>query len=154
MVLKDTAGEIPRCLVFVKSRDRGLERWRKSWTAQQAGTRLLCFRTTSYPVFPLSPYFNPNKPFWPACGGLSQKHQSYPQLFAEHFAGSLVFLRIFVYNASCWVLSMRRCGMNGARAISPFIPHLRMDNTQHDALYTNIRRNTRLPAKCSAKSCG
>ena len=34
----------------------------------------------------------------------------------------------------------------------PFIPHLRMDNTQHDTLYTNIRRNTRHPAKCSEKS--
>ena len=34
----------------------------------------------------------------------------------------------------------------------PFIPHLRMDNTQHDTLYTNIRRNTRCPAKCPEKS--
>lgn len=29
----------------------------------------------------------------------------------------------------------------------PFIPHLRMDNTQHDTLYTNIRRNTKCPEK-------
>ena len=34
----------------------------------------------------------------------------------------------------------------------PFILHLRMDNIQHDTLYTNIRRNTRHPAKCSEKS--
>ena len=27
-----------------------------------------------------------------------------------------------------------------------------MDNTQHDTLYTNIRRNTRHPAECSEKS--
>ena len=29
------------------------------------------------------------------------KNQPYPQLFSEHFAGCLVFLRIFVYNVSC-----------------------------------------------------
>ena len=39
------------------------------------------------------------------------------------------------------------------KPLIPFIPHLRMDNTQRDTLYTNIRRNTRHPAKCSEKSC-
>ena len=39
------------------------------------------------------------------------------------------------------------------KPLIPFIPHLRMDNTQHDTLYTNIRRNARHPAKCSEKSC-
>ena len=39
------------------------------------------------------------------------------------------------------------------KPLIPFIPHLRMDNTQHDTLYTNIRRNTRHPVKCSEKSC-
>ena len=29
------------------------------------------------------------------------KNQPYPQLFSEHFAGCLVFLRIFIYNVSC-----------------------------------------------------
>ena len=36
----------------------------------------------------------------------------------------------------------------------PFIPYLRMDITQHNTLYMNIRRNTRHPAKRSEKSCG
>jgi len=34
-------------------------------------------------------------------GGFFQKNQPYPQLFSEHLAGCLVFLRIFVYNVLC-----------------------------------------------------
>ena len=66
-------------------------------------------------AFSFALYYNVNKAFWPDFGGFFQKNQPYPQLFSEHFAGCLVFLRIFVYNVSCWILSMRRCGMNGIK---------------------------------------
>lgn len=51
-------------------------------------------------------------------------------------------------------LEMLEDARHGLVNLIPFIPHLRMDNTQHDTLYTNIRRNTRHPAKCSEKSYG
>ena len=52
-------------------------------------------------AFSFALYYNLNKAFWPDFGGLFKKNQHYPQLFSEHFAGCLVFLRIFVYNVSC-----------------------------------------------------
>ena len=52
-------------------------------------------------AFSFALYYNLNKAFWPDFGGFFQKNQPYPQLFSEHFAGCLVFLRIFIYNVSC-----------------------------------------------------
>ena len=52
-------------------------------------------------AFSFALYYNLNKAFWPVSEDFFKKCRSYPQLFSEHFAGCLVFLRIFVYNVSC-----------------------------------------------------
>ena len=86
-----------------------------------SGYSLAVLADYSVPLyFPLYPYYNPNRVFWPVSEDFFKKHQPCPQLSSEHFAGCLVFLRIFIYNVSCWVLSMRRYGITGSRAISPF----------------------------------